>query len=126
MCNHGEPRGQKYCPLCRKAGLTARDESITQVTVHADGTWMAAAIRAIKYLASNNDTFTADDALEIVTRDGYTTKDNRAMGGVMRYCENKGYCTPTEQFVRSTNKKKHASPTRVWASLIVPPQRELF
>lgn len=125
-CEHGEPRGQKYCPLCRRAGFVARDEAVTAVSVNSDGTWWAACVRAIKHLAKTNDTFTADDVLEIVDKAGYTTNDNRAMGGVMRECQAKGLIKPTDNFVPSTNKRKHASPTRVWASCIATPQRELF
>lgn len=126
MCEHGEPRGAAACALCRHAGRMLRDEAIERVKIHADGTWRAAAVRAVKLLAQQRETFTADDALEIVTVAGYTTHDNRAMGSVMRQCQGYGYITPTDQFTASTNKRKHASPTRVWRSLIIPPQIGLF
>jgi hypothetical protein len=47
------------------------------------------------------------------------------MGGVMRHAQTKGIIEITDVFEPSHNKRKHASPTRVWRSLIVPAQMEL-
>jgi hypothetical protein len=125
MCDHGEPRGARYCALCKRDGMSAKIDAITQVTEHADGTWWAASMRAINHLAKTRDTFTADDVLELVEAQGYRTKENRAMGGVMRHAQTKGIIEITDVFEPSHNKRKHASPTRVWRSLIVPAQMEL-
>ena len=125
MCDHGEPRGARYCALCKRDGMSAKIDAITQVSEHADGTWWAASMRAINHLAKTRDTFTADDVLELVDSQGYKTKENRAMGGVMRHAQNKGIIEITDVFEPSHNKRKHASPTRVWRSLIVPAQMEL-
>ena len=124
MCNHGEPRGARYCALCKRDGMSAKIDAITQVSEHADGTWWAASMRAINHLAKTRDTFTADDVLELVEAQGYRTKENRAMGGVMRHAQTKGLIEITDVFEPSHNKRKHASPTRVWRSLIVPAQME--
>jgi len=134
MCDHGEPRGARYCALCKRDGMSAKIDAITQVSEHADGTWWAASMRAISHLAKTRDTFTADDVLELVEAQGYRTKveaqgyrtkENRAMGGVMRHAQTKGLIEITDVFEPSHNKRKHASPTRVWRSLIVPAQMEL-
>ncbi len=89
MCDHGEPKGARYCALCKRDGMSAKIDAITQVSEHADGTWWAASMRAINHLAKTRDTFTADDVLELVEAQGYRTKENRAMGGVMRHAQTK-------------------------------------
>ncbi len=70
--------------------MSAKIDAITQVSEHADGTWWAASMRAINHLAKTRATFTADDVLELVEAQGYRTKENRAMGGVMRHAQTKG------------------------------------
>ena len=125
MCDHGEVRGARFCALCRRDGISLKLDSIKQASDHADGTWWAASMRAIMHLAKTRDTFTADDVLELVEAQGYRTKENRAMGGVMRHAQTKGLIEITDVFEPSHNKRKHASPTRVWRSLIVPAQMEL-
>lgn len=125
-CEHGEPRGPRACAICRHTGKVERDKAVKQVAEHADGRWFAAAVRVVNELAMHQDTLTADEVLMIVERDGWTTPENRAMGAVMKYCQSKGIIEITDRFEPSSNKRKHASPTRVWRSLIALPQRELF
>jgi hypothetical protein len=105
--------------------MSAKIDAITQVSEHADGTWWAASMRAITHLAKTRATFTADDVLQLVEDQGYVTKDNRAMGGVMRHAQVRGLIQITDVFEPSHNKRKHQSPTRVWQSKIVPAQMEL-
>jgi hypothetical protein len=105
--------------------MSAKIDAITQVSEHADGTWWAASMRAINHLAKTRATLTADDVLQLVEAQGYVTKDNRAMGGVMRHAQVRGLIQITDVFEPSHNKRKHQSPTRVWQSLIVPAQMEL-
>ena len=125
MCEHGEPKGSRYCALCKRDGMSAKIDAITQVSEHADGTWWAASMRAITHLARTRATFTADDVLQLVQAQGYVTKYNRAMGGVMRHAQVRGLIQITDVFEPSHNKRKHQSPTRVWQSMIVPAQMEL-
>jgi hypothetical protein len=126
MCEHGETRGAKFCALCRVEGITLKFDGITQSADFADGTWWAACQRALLHLAQTQDTFTADDVLALVDAQGYTTKDNRALGGVMRNAAIKGIIRETDRFIPSSNKRKHGSPTRVWESCKRPAQIELL
>jgi hypothetical protein len=125
-CTHGEPRGPRACALCRHAGRVARDEAVRAVKDHADGRWFAASVRVVRELAGRQATITADEVLAVVEADGWSTNDNRAMGGVMKHCQSLGLIAITDQFEPSANKRKHASPTRVWRSLVVAPQIGLF
>lgn len=67
-------------------------------------------------VARNKMELTADDVLEACTNAGLRFGDNRSLGAVMTRASKKLYIRPTEKFVLSRNTKKHASPTRVWAS----------
>jgi len=125
MCEHGETRGARFCALCRRDGISMKLDGIAQSADHADGTWWAASMRAVRHLARTQELLTADDVLQLVEAQGYKTKDNRAMGGIMRHAMNLGLIEITETFEASHNKRKHASPTRVWKSLIVPAQMVL-
>ncbi len=88
MCNHGEPRGSRYCALCKRDGMSAKIDAITQVSEHADGTWWAASMRAINHLAKTRDTFTADDVYSIFATKIYKQPISKA--------------NPVERFVGKT------------------------
>ncbi len=65
-------------------GATLRDEAIERVTDNADDDWLDAAARAIRYVATRDETFTTDQVWEVLEQwDHSEPHEKRAMGGAM-------------------------------------------
>lgn len=120
-CSHGEPRGARYCALCRRAGITAgearRDEAIGRVEVHADAAWKRHVMKVIHGLATERSRFTTDDVWARLDPD-HGTHEPRAMGAMMRQAAKAGIITPTDAYEQSARPECHARPVRVWESVI--------
>lgn len=118
-CEHGEPRGPRYCALCRRAGVTAgearRDEALTRVEANADASWKRHVMRIIHDLAVERRSFTTDDVWARVDP-GAGTHEPRAMGAMMRQAAKAGLVRPTDSYVESSRPECHARPVRVWES----------
>ena len=83
-CAHGEPRGFRYCALCRNSGATLKEEGQARALAAAPSTWRGRAEKTLTELASNGTTFTADDliALAGLPRDSETNANN-AVGALL-------------------------------------------
>ena len=65
-CAHGEPRGFRYCALCRNSGATLKEEGQARALAAAPSTWRGRAEKTLTELASNGTTFTADDLIALL------------------------------------------------------------
>lgn len=94
---------------------------------HADPHWWQCMLEAGKAVAEERPYFNADDLLAWMRRHhpNASTHEKRATGPLMAAIQRLGYCIPTEDFVPSRQKLCHATPRRVWWSLIYrgPAQR---
>lgn len=99
-------------------GQELRDEALTRIDDHQRADTRLKALELLEQLARDRRHFTADDLLELCTREHLRFGDNRALGAVMRRAEKQLMIRATDNFVLSKNPKKHASPTRVWVSNI--------
>lgn len=97
-------------------GQTQRDEALELIDSHMRADTREKALDILLEVARTKMELTADDVLEACTNAGLRFGDNRSLGAVMRRGQKKLFIRPTEKFVLSRNSKKHASPTRVWAS----------
>lgn len=115
-CEHGydTPKG---CPMCRRE-VAAETQAAIDGGYAASPMWGYMAIKALERIATANQTLTADDVMHELESGVFHTRDNRAMGAIMKEAQHKGWIRPLDQFVPSTNKRKHQSPTRVWESII--------
>jgi hypothetical protein len=102
-------------------GKKNADRAIVRVDRNADDEWKAAALHAVKLVASRQGVFTTDDVWDVIPR-GYATPENRAMGPVMRKAESEGWCRPRGDFVPARREGNHQRPLRVWSSLILGEQ----
>jgi hypothetical protein len=115
-CGHGEPRGPRFCALCRRAGTTERNEAMERVELAADPDWFDKALTALRQIAQTNPTLTSAEVLIAVGRTGAITRDNRALGPVMKRAQTIGLIEPTGTFVPHPG--RHQTPIRVWKSNI--------
>ena len=101
-------------------GKQLRDEAIHQVNHAAERHWKFLAMAALMELAQSRAEFTSDDVRETLKRNhpAAHTHEPRAMGAIMKHAQTHGIIEPTDRFINSTIASKHASPTRVWRSLI--------
>ena len=123
-CRHGEPRGPRYCALCRRAGVQAgeagRDAAVARVERNADAPWKRAAMAAIYKVAGERSRFTADDVWDAMPDDA-GTHEPRAMGAMMLQAAKAGVIAATEDYTQSHRSVRHAGPMRVWESRVVGP-----
>lgn len=97
-------------------GQIERDNALELIDSRMRADTREKALDILLDVARNKMELTADDVLEACTNAGLRFGDNRSLGAVMTRASKKHYIRPTEKFVLSRNAKKHASPTRVWAS----------
>lgn len=94
-CEHGEPRGARYCPFCRRAGvqLAAKGQALALDASPTD--WRRRAESAIKYLAHLDDPFTVDDVTERAgLPHSIASNANNSVGALMAAMSRKGIIWP--------------------------------
>lgn len=83
-CDHGEPRGPRYCALCRTTSAQNRAVGETKALNAADQEWKTRARNAINYLA-HLGTFTSEDVIARagLPRGETATNANNAVGALI-------------------------------------------
>jgi hypothetical protein len=99
----------------RDPGQRLRDDALDRVERGAGDVWNAAALRAVRQIATQKEYFQAEEVWKLVAP---PENDNRALGAVMQRAKKAGICEPTDRLPRSHRPSKHASPTRLWKSLV--------
>ena len=99
------------------ASEEARDEAIQKADDNADEEWKDAAERVVRRLSLCVHEFTTDDVWrELIAWGWEMPRESRAMGGIMRRAEKKGWVKPTMRFENSSRVACHRRPLRVWES----------
>ena len=101
-------------------GEHGKREGMDRAERHADSHWWQCMLEAGKAVAERKPYFNADDLLawRRTHHPNASTHELRAMGPLMAAIMRLGYCTPTDDFVPSRQALCHATPRRVWYSLI--------
>lgn len=101
-------------------GKDGKRDGMGRAERHADPHWWQCMLEAGKAVAEQKPCFNADDLLMWMRRHhpNASTHELRATGPLMAAIARLGYCIPTEDFVPSRQKLCHATPRRVWWSLI--------
>ena len=107
--------------LDRIAAEQARDEAINRVERNADADWLDYAYKAVKYLAENRDEFTTDDVWLVLADWGYSVREPRALGAVMRRAAKNDLIQATTRYKKSNRKECHRNPKMVWITQLVQP-----
>jgi hypothetical protein len=100
-----------------KEGRRRREEAIAVVDENADEQWKAEALEAVRQVCLTQRTFTTDDVWAKLGKKDHT-RENRAMGAVMRRARSAEYCEATSRYKPTKQPESHASPHRVWRSLL--------
>ncbi len=93
-----------------------RDAAVAAVEGAASEAFLAAALAAVRTIATTRDTFIVDDVWAVLGPLVPPTRDKRAMGAVLMAARREGLIQPTEAFRASAQPQCHANPRRVWAS----------
>ena len=90
------------------------EESIERAGRHADQDWMERALEKVAVVAQHFDEFTTDDLWDAGLE---STRENRALGAVMRRAVARKWITKTDR-VRSSrlHKRNHGRSISVWKS----------
>ena len=92
------------------------DEAVLQSFENAKDPWKAYALRCVSVIAKKMETFTVNDVRPLVAQSPFKTQDNRALGGVIKQAEKKGWIYPTGE--TRVNKTGHGTAMQVWGSNI--------
>lgn len=92
----------------------ARDEALKAVDRHADTRWKLDALAAVELTCRTLPEFMVDDVWETGRLE--STREDRAMGAVMRAAARNGWCVKTN--LMRPSKRSHLSGKPVWRSLI--------
>lgn len=74
----------------------------------------------IEQWSAQRRSFTADDLLVALDSLNVSTRENRALGGVVRRAVNDGLIVATGRYIPSTRPESHARPCREWKGTGVP------
>lgn len=88
------------------------DGDIEVAGLNADDGFMDAAFYAVVRVARRNRFFTTDDVWDALGDRG--TRENRAMGAVMRKARTENICSPTGNYRPSVRLVAHGRPVRIW------------
>lgn len=122
-CRHGEPRGPRYCPLCRRwlaelrgqyaqasSGEQRRDAGQQLALTAAGGDWKQAAREALRDLAGSGVPFTSEDLTDRVGLPSGDVGSNRnnAVGALMSWAVRSGLIVEVGR-TRSTRPTSNAA-----------------
>lgn len=96
-------------------GIAARDRAVDKVEAGAGPEWMEEALDVLFSVASRQKFFTTDDLWAAGLPQH---REPRAVGALMRKAHRGKAITPTEKFVQSRRRARHAGPIRVWESML--------
>jgi len=118
-CEHGEPRGPKYCALCRAGHVeTPTTYEVMEWALEAKKEWTQRATGALLALAESKRQFTSDDLVDIVGLPAGSTRTaaNNAVGALFaRYSRNHVIRTCG---VKATDRaSSHGRAIRIWVGV---------
>jgi hypothetical protein len=99
-------------------GEAAKADGMARAWDHANTNWKAAATAIVRHLAETNREFTADSVWAELEALGFTTREHRAMGAVMRAAAMDNLIVKTDRVVPTTRPSANRRPVAVWQSLI--------
>ena len=79
--------------------------------------WKAAACAIVQHLASTRREFTADDVWAQLDQLGFTTREHRAMGAVMRAAAVDGWIVKTDRVTPTSRPCANRRPVAIWQSI---------
>lgn len=99
-------------------GEANKADGIQRAWEHANGDWKLAATAIVRELAKTRTEFTADEIWAVLDSLGFTTREHRAMGAVMRQAACEGWIVKTDRFVPTTRPCANRRPVAIWQSCL--------
>lgn len=88
----------------------------------AEKNWKAIAIQAVEYVCRERADFTTDQVWDRLKEVGAPPcREHRAVAGVLREAQRRGWCELTTYYSTSTHKQCHGCPRRVRVSKLFAP-----
>lgn len=123
MCEHGEPRGEKACALCRyairMAGEQAKADGIATAE-QVNPEWQELAHAEIMRMARTGQPFTIEDITDVV---GMPGGSNKAVGAIMNRVARTGMIYKYGQR-QATRVSSHRRTLQVWRGGITTDAQE--
>lgn len=94
-----------------------RDLGIRQADDHADPEWKDAALLAVHRCAVSHPEFIVDSVWQFIP-EGFTTREGRAMGAVIRKALERQWIEPTGRYTKTARTTSHSAPRQIWRSLV--------
>ena len=99
-------------------GEAKKADAMERAWNHANTNWKAAAIAVVRHLATTKSEFTADEVWAELDSLGFTTREHRAMGAVMRQAAVDELIVKTDRVVPTTRPSANRRPVAIWRSLL--------
>ena len=97
-------------------GEASKADGMQRSWDHANTDWKAAATAIVRHLAEAQLEFTADQVWAELDALGFTTREHRAMGAVMRAAALDGWIAKTDRVVPTTRPCANRRPVAIWRS----------
>lgn len=105
---------QRLTPISAVRSEAAKERALHRVDDAADEDWKEVALEAVRQVALRRDRFVSDDVWKRLP----PTRENRALGPVLRRAAAEGWIIATGEFSLTEQVKRHRAPVRIWQSLI--------
>lgn len=92
------------------------EAAVAQSFENAQNPWKEYAMHCVSVIAKQKEYFTVNDVRPLVEASPYTTQDNRALGGVIKAAQKRGWIEPSGE--ERVNKTGHGTKMQVWKSRI--------
>ena len=90
-CDHGEPRGPRYCAFCRRDTAIAATRGMDAAAGAVDPVWWEKARNRVMYLAASGEDFTVDKVIEHVgLPNAVEVNANNSVGALINRMAKKG------------------------------------
>jgi hypothetical protein len=99
-------------------GEAGKADGMARAWDNANTSWKAAATAIVRHLAETQREFTTDSVWAELDTLGFTTREHRAMGSVMRAAAMDDLILKTDRVVPTTRPSANRRPVAVWRSLI--------
>jgi hypothetical protein len=99
-------------------GEAGKADGMARAWDNANTSWKAAANAVVRHLAETKREFTADSVWAELDALGFTTREHRAMGAVMRAAAMDNLILKTDRVAPTTRPSANRRPVAIWKSLM--------
>ena len=119
MCEHGEPRGARYCAFCRRAGIRGKEDGQLRAAEAVDPGWWSAASTQVHFLAASGEPFTVEDVIaKVGLPNAIEINANNSVGALISRLARKGVIEGIG-YTKASRAESHSRAIRLWKGRVL-------